>query len=136
MSISSTQVCEDLVTLLKYVKTGFHVLAEKHGLTNMQLYAMNAIYQGQMTMARVANSLHCDASNVTGIIDRLVAQGLVTRQEDPEDRRTKILQLTAKGQQVFDAIVGEMPAVLGCDRLTRNERVALHDLVARFDAGR
>jgi DNA-binding MarR family transcriptional regulator len=134
MNISSRQACEDLVALLKYVKTGFHVLAEKHGLTNMQLYALNAIYHGQMSMARVAGSLHCDASNVTGIVDRLVAQGLVTRQEDPEDRRTKVLQLTAKGQEVFDAIVHEMPAVLGCDRMSRGERAALHELVARFGA--
>jgi DNA-binding MarR family transcriptional regulator len=134
MNISSKQACEDLVALLRFVKTGFHVLAEKHGLTNMQLYAMNAIYHGQITMARVAGSLHCDASNVTGIVDRLVAQGLVTRQEDPEDRRTKMLHLTAKGQEVFEAIVGEMPAVLGCDRLNHDERMALHELVARFDA--
>lgn len=132
MNISSTQACEDLVALLRYVKTGFHVLAEKHGLTNMQLYAMNAIHHGQTTMARVAHSLHCDASNVTGIIDRLVAQGLVTRQEDPEDRRTKVLQLTDKGRDLFQTIAGEMPAVLGCDRLSRSERAALHDLVARF----
>ena len=37
-------------------------------------------------------------SNITGIIDRLEEQGLVTRTENPEDRRILLLQTTSKGE--------------------------------------
>jgi DNA-binding MarR family transcriptional regulator len=132
MDTSSKQVCEDLIALLKHMKAGITSLAEKHGLTHMQLYVMNAIHHGEITMGKVAGSLHCDASNVTGIIDRLVALGLVTRQESEQDRRAKVLQLTDKGQELFDEIAREMPAALGCERLRSVERSTLHELVARL----
>ena len=48
-------------------------------------------------MSRLAETLSCDASNVTGLIDRLESRGLVRRQPSPADRRVKVLQLTPAG---------------------------------------
>src|SRR5688572_22672642 len=117
METSSKLLCEDLVGLVKYVKGHYAALAEKWGLTHMQLYVMNAIEAEGVTMGEVAGNLHCDASNVTGMIDRLVALGMVSRHESEHDRRAKIITLTDKGRQVLDAISDEMPKVLGCDTL-------------------
>lgn len=108
------------------------VLAEKHGLTHMQLYVMNSIHHGQITMGRVAGNLHCDASNITGIIDRLVALGLVTREESEQDRRAKVLHLTERGQKIHADVTRQMPKALGCDKLSPDERSALHGLVSRL----
>ena len=41
--------------------------------------------------------LHCDNSNVTGIVDRLEARGLVARQPHEHDRRVKHVVLTPLG---------------------------------------
>jgi MarR family transcriptional regulator, organic hydroperoxide resistance regulator len=49
-------------------------------------------------------------SNVTGIIDRLVEQGLVSRMENPEDRRMLILQLTHKGENLIGKLRGRRVA--------------------------
>ena len=56
---------------------------------------------GQDVMATMGVSL----ATVTGIIDRLVAQGLVRRREDPRDRRVRRLELTATGTELIDGII-------------------------------
>ena len=51
-------------------------------------------------MSRLADTLSCDASNVTGLVDRLESRGLVRRQPSAEDRRVKVLQLTPAGSRL------------------------------------
>jgi DNA-binding MarR family transcriptional regulator len=48
-------------------------------------------------MSALAVSLYCDASNVTGIVDRLEARGLIERRDAPRDRRVKLIALTDEG---------------------------------------
>jgi DNA-binding MarR family transcriptional regulator len=61
-------------------------------------------------MSEVARVLACDASNVTGIIDRLEDRGLVKRGDAPRDRRVKMLELTPEGAEVR-AVLGERMGV-------------------------
>jgi DNA-binding MarR family transcriptional regulator len=44
-------------------------------------------------------------ATLTGIIDRLVAQHLVTRREDPRDRRVRRLELTPAGIELIDGLI-------------------------------
>ncbi len=44
-------------------------------------------------------------ATVTGIVDRLAAQGLVSRREDPSDRRVRLLELTAEGRTLVASVV-------------------------------
>ncbi len=60
--------------------------------------------QGSTNFRKLAERLKVTPSNVTGIIDRLVEQGLISRTENPEDRRVILLKTTAKG----DALVAEL----------------------------
>src|SRR6202008_610223 len=53
-----------------------------------------------MPMREMAARLMCDASNVTGVADRLEERGLVERRVDPADRRGKLLALTDRGREV------------------------------------
>jgi DNA-binding MarR family transcriptional regulator len=53
-----------------------------------------------IAMSRLAEALQCDNSNVTQIVDRLEADGLVQRRAAPHDRRVKALVLTDKGRAV------------------------------------
>jgi DNA-binding MarR family transcriptional regulator len=45
----------------------------------------------------LAEALHCDASNITGLVDKLEARGIIQRQSDPGDRRVKMIALTQAG---------------------------------------
>jgi DNA-binding MarR family transcriptional regulator len=49
-------------------------------------------------MKDLATAMHCDRSNVTTLVERLGALGLVTRSEDPLDRRSKVVTLTSAGR--------------------------------------
>lgn len=68
------------------------------------------------TMGQIAEALSCDKSNVTGLISRLEARGLVTRTVDDHDRRIKWLTLTGDGwairQRLRDAIVAHEELLL------------------------
>jgi DNA-binding MarR family transcriptional regulator len=59
-------------------------------------------------MSRLADTLSCDASNVTGLVDRLESRGLVRRQPSVEDRRVKVLQLTPAGSRVRTQLIRQM----------------------------
>jgi DNA-binding MarR family transcriptional regulator len=134
MEMNSRQVCEDLLALLGSLKAGITSLAETYSLTSIQIYALYSIFEGATTMGHVAEMLHCDASNVTGVIDRLVAQNLVQRAESATDRRAKLLTLTAKGQKLMDSLLATLPARMGYASLSDEEGKTLHEIVAKLAA--
>jgi DNA-binding MarR family transcriptional regulator len=89
-----------------------------------------------MRMSEVARWLACDASNVTGIIDRLEARGFVERRSAPDDRRVKLLALTERGRTVRDELQARMavpPAELAA--LSATDRRALRDILRRATGG-
>ncbi len=49
-------------------------------------------------MGRMAELLHCDPSNVTGIVDTLEERNLAERKPSEADRRVKVVELTAAGR--------------------------------------
>ncbi|MDO8692024.1 MAG: MarR family transcriptional regulator [Dehalococcoidia bacterium] len=59
---------------------------------------------GSTTPRQLAAALSVTPSNVTGIVDRLVEQELVGRQEDPNDRRSLQLRVTDKGESILAAL--------------------------------
>ena len=132
MVLTSQQICTELLQLMERLKRDILELAEEHGLTRMQLFALHSIdRQGEVAMGQVADLLGCDASNVTGIVDRLVAHGLVERHEGPHDRRTKKLSLTPKGHELLEAISQLLPERLGCSKLSQAECEALHQIIQK-----
>jgi MarR family transcriptional regulator, organic hydroperoxide resistance regulator len=58
--------------------------------------------KGKTNFKKLADALGVTPPNITGIIDRLVEQGLVSRTENAEDRRIMLLQVTEKGQELVD----------------------------------
>lgn len=53
---------------------------------------------------RLAAALGVTPPNVTGIADRLVEQGLLVRQTNPEDRRFLVLHVTEKGEAILSGL--------------------------------
>lgn len=131
--ISDADSCQDLLKLIKTVKAAMAELAEAHGLTSIQLYALNAINDAGavgIAMGRLAQTLHCDASNITGIVDRLTALSLIVRQENPQDRRVKNIFLTKQGKRTIDLLKKQLPSRLGCNRMSDKDRLGLRSLAS------
>ncbi|HWK44011.1 MAG TPA: MarR family transcriptional regulator [Stellaceae bacterium] len=57
-----------------------------------------------MTMSALSQHLMVTNGNVTGLVERLVAEDLVTRTPDPQDRRSQIVALTRIGRRSFEAM--------------------------------
>lgn len=119
--------------LLDHFKLTVFELADEHHLTRPQLFVLYWIRKhGELAMGQVAQVLHCDASNVTGIVDRLVTQNMIDRRESPQDRRTKALHLTAHGQKIIDAMVAALPSKMGYTTLSADEQAALHRITQKL----
>jgi DNA-binding MarR family transcriptional regulator len=70
-------------------------------LTPVQGLALRTLDpEAPLAMSALADTLACDASNVTGVVDKLEARGLIARQGDENDRRVKMLVVTEKGRAV------------------------------------
>jgi len=59
---------------------------------------------GPLPMGRLAEQLDVSMPNVTGIIDRMVAHGLVERLRDDDDRRLVVIRATDSGRQTVEEI--------------------------------
>lgn len=103
------------------------------GLSFSQAHALRLLDpEMPMPMSALAERLFCDASNVTGIADRLEARGLVRRQSAEGDRRVKALTITPEGielrEQVVDLMTQPPEAIAS---LSEDDLLALRDILAR-----
>jgi MarR family transcriptional regulator, organic hydroperoxide resistance regulator len=104
------------------------------GLSPVQCHVLHLIEPGRPTpMNRLAEALSCDASNVTGLIDRLESLGLVQRRPSADDRRVKVLDLTAAGVRLRGQLLRRMTAdQLPLARLSARDRRALVRILERL----
>jgi MarR family transcriptional regulator, organic hydroperoxide resistance regulator len=80
-------------------------------LSPAQCHVLHLIEPGRpLPMQRLAETLSCDASNVTGLVDRLEDRGLVARRPSAQDRRVKVLQLTPAGSRLRSSLLRRMTA--------------------------
>jgi DNA-binding MarR family transcriptional regulator len=100
------------------------------GLTVAQAQLLR-ILDAPLAMNQIASRLHCDASNITGIVDRLEARELVTRAVKPGDRRIKVIVLTAEGKRIRKKVAAMASSVPGLSRLTKSEQRALDDVLTK-----
>jgi len=105
-------------------------LAELH-LTVPQAMLLKQLGDA-LPMNEAAGKLHCDPSNVTGIVDRLEARGLIERQHLTTDRRVKHLALTPAGRRLrrkVEAILSKAP---GVSDLAASDQTALFRLLSQI----
>jgi MarR family transcriptional regulator, organic hydroperoxide resistance regulator len=103
------------------------------GLSFAQAHALRLLDPEEpMPMSALAERLFCDASNVTGIADRLEARGLVRRQSAEGDRRVKALTITPAGMKLREQVMELMsqpPDAIAA--LSEADQRALRDILAR-----
>lgn len=126
-----------LRTLLGHQRRRFLIAASELDLHPAQAGALLQMSpDAPLPMHELAAMLACDNSNVTGIIDRLEARGLVARQPYEQDRRVKHVVLTSEGVRLRDRLlsqVGRPPA--GLARLSADEQRQLRDLLRQVVEG-
>ncbi len=84
-----------------------HVSADvaRHGLTLTEFAILEALYhRGAMLLGEVQRRILVSSGGITFLVDRLVAKGLVERQECPSDRRARYAALTEEGEAMIRRI--------------------------------
>ncbi len=87
-----------------------------------------------LSLSKLADCQQCARSNITQLIDRLEAEGLVRRLDDPEDRRSVLAEITPAGAALADqgaARIEEVRAEFAAS-YTPDERAALARLLGRI----
>ncbi|MEU2237379.1 MarR family winged helix-turn-helix transcriptional regulator [Streptomyces vietnamensis] len=135
--VDTAQLMELLSVSLGVYYGDFTVAAASENLTASQGKALTVLRRGSAAMRALAETMACDASNMTGIIDRLEQRGLVRREADASDRRVKNVILTAEGERVTDAIRAKMRTTQeGLDGLDDQDRDRLYTLLERVFVSR
>jgi DNA-binding MarR family transcriptional regulator len=109
----------------------FLSIARELGLRPASFGALRALDEPR-TMSEIAAVLHCDNSNVTGIVDGLEERGFAVRTASERDRRVKLIALTAEGRRVrarLTRAVEKPPAWLA--ELSAADQRTLRDLLRR-----
>jgi DNA-binding MarR family transcriptional regulator len=98
-----------IIETMIYLETESRRLAkeasQRAGVTATQLNVLKLLTEiGALSLTEISRRLAAQNSTVTGIIDRMVAAGLVTREQSAEDRRVWRIRATAKGEEVIEGV--------------------------------
>ncbi|MEW1907191.1 MarR family transcriptional regulator [Kitasatospora sp. NPDC085895] len=130
------EVTDLMANLVGIFHREYEEAAAARSLTGAQAKVLALLRRGPMPMRHIAQTLSCEPSNITGIVDRLEARGFVTREADPQDRRVKLVAATGTGTAASVELreslhfAREPLAALGPE-----ERIQLRDLLRRMLAG-
>ena len=109
------------------------------GATGAQYNVLNILmsHPAGMSQRELGDLLVVDRSNVTGLLDRLEKNGLVRRQDDPDDRRVYQILITPAGSARWEKL---HPLYLAAvERITRglNEKQmqTAHQILRHLEAG-
>jgi len=106
------------------------------GLSLAKLAALHRLSEAgeSLPLGQLAERLSCVKSNVTQLVDRLEADGLVSRAADPNDRRSRLAVLTDAGRDAYQKgrqiQIETEQALFGA--LTPDESATLHTLLAKL----
>ena len=104
-----------------------------NSLPRFDLMAQLDRHPGGMKMRELSRRLMVTGGNVTGLTDRLVAEGLVERMGVEGDRRAFLVRLTPEGRETFErmAVEHEQWIVQAFEGLSPRELDQLHKLLGK-----
>lgn len=127
------EACEALVELMFSQKARVEHVAAEFELSAPQAGILWHLGEGPaVPMGMLATQMHCDPSNITGMVDKLEHRGLLRRAASTEDRRVKLLEITPAGLDIrsrFLAAVREPPPWLLA--LSSSDQCLLRDVARR-----
>jgi DNA-binding MarR family transcriptional regulator len=107
------EVMQGLRRVMVAMRGRFSQQLAQSGLTWPQWMVLKAIARdGRRTVRELADVLQVTPANITGIVDRMERDGLVTRSRSSEDRRVVYVRLTERGHEKTAEVKGCANAVL------------------------
>ena len=127
----------EVITSLALLTTRFfadyETAAGAQGLSGAQARLLALVATEPRPMSRLALLMHCEPSNITGLVDRLERNGSVERRADPRDRRVKVVAPTQAGLELSARVRADLGfAAEPLAGLARPEREQLRDLLRKM----
>jgi DNA-binding MarR family transcriptional regulator len=123
-----------LIELCLGMRSWWSAVCEEFELTPSQGMALRSLDpERPLAMSTLADALACDASNVTGIVDKLESRGLIARRGADHDRRIKMLCVTQTGRALRDRLIGRLlqpPAAVAS--LSREAKTSLTGVLRKI----
>jgi DNA-binding MarR family transcriptional regulator len=126
-------VVADLGVLMKHLLVSssrdFFAAVEQAGLTFTQVKCLHRLSDSEepLPLNALSETLGLSGPAISRAVDGLVQRGEVKRTEDPRDRRSKLLTLSARGRRTIDHFVAIRLAGIKrfVEELPEDERAAL-----------
>src|SRR5947199_10785559 len=84
----------------------YQALTRQNDITPRQFGVLTALYQqGPMRPSVLAERISCDRNTLSEMLKRMAARKLISKKNNPEDRRSIQVQITAKGEEALLAVV-------------------------------
>ena len=126
-----------LLTTYHRLKKDLHNHLNESGVTWPQFHALYHIGEQGIPSHELARELNCNASNMTGLIDRMMENDWVYREHSVEDRRIWLIKLTEKGTalkgSLLPAYQRRIEERMGV--LNEQELAVLHTLLDKLKNG-
>ena len=127
-----------LVVLNKATKTMHRHESEfmkRYGLSLFQFGVLEALYsKGAMNIQSIIDSMLSSSGNMTVVIRNLERDGYLIRAKDPKDKRSILIDLSAKGKEIIELVweehVDNICRLMSV--LTRQEKISLIDSLKKF----
>ena len=126
-----------LIEFLMIAKQNIMAIGGEFGLTSIQTVTLLLLDDSNpRPMKSFCTFYHCDASNVTGIMDGLEKKNLVSRQSDMNDRRVKVIHLEESGRTTKKAILERLATFDGIlfDPLSEKESTQFVRIISKIAA--
>lgn len=119
-----------LVEITEQLRRSFAAAAAEAGLGPAEAKVLKHVRAGDpQPMRTMARTLGYDASNLTGVVDRLEDRGLIVRQVDEQDRRVKTVALTPAGERLLGRFASRLHGGTPLAVLPAAELAELHRLL-------
>jgi DNA-binding MarR family transcriptional regulator len=109
---------------------GWGLFAKSTGLSMPQFSVLMQLhYRGACGMSEISERFEVTAAAASQLVDKLVQSGFIKREEDPHDRRAKLLNLTNRGKELVQQGIEERYRWVDqlAERLTAEERVQVSE---------
>jgi DNA-binding MarR family transcriptional regulator len=124
--------------LAKYLKRSIDLTASEYGINKGEIDVLKLLRlagePNRLSPSRLSDRLRLSSGAMTNRLDRLEGQGLVARRVDPSDRRGVLVELTQKGNEIYNSAVERQIAKENdlCRPLSAAERKQLSELLRKL----
>ncbi|MCP3029755.1 MarR family transcriptional regulator [Halobacillus sp. A1] len=118
-----------------FIQNKYNRKLSEYGLTSSQakvIYFLSA--HGSQNQTDLQNRLYIKASSMNGIIESLIKNECITKESSKEDKRTKVIHLTDKGEkleQTIWSVVLELEEEIG-EGITKEEQHVMISLMKKI----